>query len=72
MKSGRWYAAVALAGIAVAVLMPLSPGLSSDAARQARFIGAILTLVICSAFGLSRSRDPPPGQRFRSFLPSQR
>jgi hypothetical protein len=52
MTPARWCAAVALAGIAVAVLLPLSPALASGDVRQARLLGAVLTVGICTAFGL--------------------
>jgi TIR domain len=60
MRSGRWYAAIALAGIAVAFLLPLSPALSPGDVRQARFVGAVCTATVCAAFGLSRGGQSLP------------
>ena len=71
MKSGRWYAAIALAGIAVAFLLPLSPALSSGDVRQARFIGAVCTALSAPPSGCRGADSPLHGRRFRSSLPSQ-
>ncbi len=60
MRSGRWYAAIALAGIAVAFLLPLSPALSPGDVRQARFIGVVCTGAVCAAFALLRGGQSVP------------
>jgi hypothetical protein len=54
MRAARWHAAVAAAGIAVAILLPLSPALSSGDVRQARLLGAVLVAAVCAALGLAR------------------
>ena len=58
MRSARLCATVAVVGIIVAVLLPLSPALSTGDVRQARSIGAILTGIVCVAFGLSKGGRP--------------
>jgi hypothetical protein len=69
MRSARLCAAVAVAGIIVALLLPLSPALSTGDVRQARFIGVVLTGIVCVAFGLSKVDAPSYGRRSRSSRP---
>ena len=54
MRSGRWCVAVAVAGIAVVLLLPLSPALSANDVRAARLISTGLTGAVCAAFAMSR------------------
>jgi TIR domain len=54
MRAAKWHAAIAAAGIAVAILLPLSPALSSGDVRQARLLGAVLVAAVCAALGLAR------------------
>src|ERR1043166_1352648 len=58
MRSARWYALVAVAAIAAAMRLPLSPALSSGDARQARFVAAIVTAAVCTAFAAARGGRP--------------
>ena len=58
MRSGRWCAAVAVAGIAVVILLPLSPALSANDILAARLIGASLTGAVCAAFAMSKRGRP--------------
>jgi TIR domain len=58
MTPGRWCAAVTVAAVAVAVLLPLSPALSSVDVRAARLIAAGLTAAVCTAVWLFRSGRP--------------
>ncbi len=54
MTGWRWYIAIAVVGIAVAMLLPLSPALAGADVGQARFVAAILTVVACGIFALLR------------------
>jgi hypothetical protein len=58
MRPAHWCAAIAAAGILVALLLPLSPALSPGDARQARAIGAIVTASVCAALSFARGGRP--------------
>jgi hypothetical protein len=54
MRSARWYAAVAAAGVLFIVLLPLSPALASRDMFQARLVCTALTVLACAGVALSK------------------
>jgi TIR domain len=58
MRPSQWYLLIAAAGLTVAMLLPLSSALTSGEVHQARFIGAVVTSVVCAAFAVAKAGRP--------------